>query len=229
MNFHDFVDTRVWLGVPHAGDVLSNIAFLVAGLAGLLSLWRLPARTLTNMERAMAGLFFAGLVVTSACSSWYHLHPDNARLIVDRSGMAIAFAGILGLAVATRVGERAGAWTGLGLLLAAPWAIYAAASGQLLPWAVMQFGGMAALCVLAWRRPLFGALAVHWLAVVAIYSLAKLAEVNDAAVFEFTQHAISGHTLKHVIAALAAWPVIVTLHERRSVQNGVRDPRRVPA
>jgi hypothetical protein len=93
----------------------------------------------------------------------------------------------------------------------------------------MQFGGMAALCVLAWRRPLFGALAVHWLAVVAIYSLAKLAEVNDAAVFEFTQHAISGHTLKHVIAALAAWPVIVTLHERRSVQNGVRDPRRVPA
>src|SRR5213076_2517963 len=108
---------RVWRGVPHAGDVLSNLAFLAAGIAGAWPLWRLPERCVTNMERAMAALFFTGLLFTAACSTWYHLSPDDARLAVDRSGMAIAFAGLLGFAAAAHVSERAGALSGLGLLL----------------------------------------------------------------------------------------------------------------
>jgi hypothetical protein len=222
VGYHHFVDERSWLGVPHAGDVLSNLAFFIAGVAGAWSLWRLPARSLTNMERAMASLFFAGLVATSACSSWYHLHPDDARLMVDRSGMAVAFAGMVGLAVTTRVGERAGALAGLGLLLAAPWTIHIAASGELLPWAVLQFGGMAALCALACLRPLPAALAPSWIAILLIYAVAKLAELGDAAVFDATGHIVSGHTLKHVVAAFAALPLIAALNARRSVQNGER-------
>jgi hypothetical protein len=221
-NYHHFVDQRSWGGLPHAGDVLSNIGFLIAGVAGACCLWRLPPRSLTNMERAMAALFFAGLIATSACSTWYHLQPDEARLVIDRSGMAIAFAGLLGLAVTTRVSERAGALTGLGLLLAAPWTIHIAASGELLPWAVLQFGGMAALCVLARVRPLPLALHVDWIVIVAIYGVAKVAEVGDAAIFEFTGHLVSGHTLKHLIAAFAAWPLVAALDARRSVQNGKR-------
>lgn len=224
VGYHHFVDERSWFAVPHAGDVLSNVAFLVAGVVGMRSLWRLPARSLTNMERAMAALFFAGLMATSACSSWYHLHPDDARLMVDRSGMAIAFAGMVGLAVTTRVGERAGALTGLGLLLIAPWTIHISASGELLPWAVLQFGGMAALCALACLRPLSIALAPSWIAIALIYAVAKVAELGDAAVFEVTGHVVSGHTLKHVIAAFAAWPLIAALNARRSVQNGRRYP-----
>lgn len=226
--YQRFVDGRVWLGVPQAGDVLSNLAFLVAGIAGAWSLWRVPARALGNMERAMAALFFAGLTIAAMCSAWYHLHPDGARLVVDRTGMAIAFAGLLGLAAATHVSERAGASVGLGLLLAAPAAIHAAAGGELLPWALLQFGGLAALCVAASCRPLPLALRVNWLAVVAIYCVAKLAEVNDASLFEWTGHLLSGHTLKHLVAAFAAWPLIAALRAR-CVQNGGRDQRRVPA
>jgi hypothetical protein len=222
--YHAFVDERSWRGVPHAGDVLSNLAFVVAGLAGAWSLWRLPRRSLANMQRAMAALFFGGLIVTAACSSWYHLQPDDARLVVDRSGMAIAFAGLLGLAAAAHVSERAGALVGLGLLLVAPWAIHAAASGELLPWAVLQFGGMAALCAVAWLRPLPNAVGMHWLAVVVIYALAKLAEAGDAWVFETTHQLVSGHSLKHLIAAMAAWPVVAALKDWRYVQNCERVP-----
>lgn len=222
--YHAFVDERGWHSVPHAGDVLSNLAFLVAGLAGAWSLWRLPRRWLSNMQRAMAALFFGGLVVTAACSSWYHLQPDDARLVVDRSGMAIAFAGLLGLAAAAHVSERAGAWVGLGLLLISPWAIRAAASGELLPWAVLQFGGMAALCIVAWLRPLPDAVGVHWLAVVAIYALAKLAEAGDTWIFELTRHLVSGHSIKHLVAAMAAWPLIAALKDLRYVQNCERAP-----
>lgn len=226
--YQQFVDGRAWLGVPQAADVLSNLAFLMAGLAGAWSLRRVPAGALGNMERAMAALFFAGLTITAACSAWYHLHPDGARLMIDRTGMGIAFAGLLGFAAATHVSERAGASVGLGLLLAAPAAIQAAAGGELLPWALLQFGGLAALCLAAWCRPLPLAPRVNWLAVVAIYAAAKFAEVNDAAVFEWTSHLLSGHTLKHLVAAFAAWPVIAALHARR-VHNGGRDQRRVPA
>ena len=228
-DFHLFADTRMWLGIPNAADVLSNLGFLVAAAAGMLALWRLPARLLTKAERATAALFFSGLAISAFCSSWYHLHPDDARLMVDRSGMSIAFAGLLGLAAATRLGESAGAFTASSLLLAAPFAIYAAASGHLVPWAIMQFGGMVALCVLPSRRALTDALHVHWLALVAIYSLAKLAEVNDDTIFEVTRHVVSGHTLKHVVAAFAAWPLVVALHNRRSMQNGERQSRRAPA
>jgi hypothetical protein len=54
--------------------------------------------------------------------------------------------------------------------------------------------------------------------------------VNDEVVYEFTRHVVSGHTLKHVIAACAAWPLISALRMAGSVQNGERiTRRRLPA
>jgi hypothetical protein len=47
--------------------------------------------------------------------------------------------------------------------------------------------------------------------VIVFYVLAKLFELGDATVFELTGHLVSGHTLKHLAAALAAWPVIRAL------------------
>ncbi|HEY0137412.1 MAG TPA: hypothetical protein VGB85_25185, partial [Nannocystis sp.] len=36
-DYHDFADHRALLGVPNGGDVLSNVGFVIAGLAGLLA------------------------------------------------------------------------------------------------------------------------------------------------------------------------------------------------
>jgi len=207
---HTFVDTRVWHGIPNAADVLSNIAFLVAGCFGFAAL-ALRTVPLTNMQRAMTALFFAGLVLTTFTSGWYHLDPGEMRLAMDRTGMAVAFAGLLGLAAATKVGERAGACTGLAILFVAPWAIAEATRGELLPWAVLQFGGMAILLALAAVRPLPNAPKPSWLAVIAIYAIAKLCESADVALFEATRELVSGHTLKHIVAAGAALPLIIAL------------------
>src|SRR5262249_59835007 len=38
LSYHDFADQRVFLGIAHAGDVLSNLGFLVVGFAGLFFL-----------------------------------------------------------------------------------------------------------------------------------------------------------------------------------------------
>ena len=98
-----FVDTRMWLGLPNAGDVLSNLAFLAMGVWGLV---RLRAR---NEAPVGASWLFVGLILTFIGSSYYHLDPDAPqRLVADRLGMAVAFAGFLGIAAGERVSVRAG-------------------------------------------------------------------------------------------------------------------------
>lgn len=208
-DFHAYADQRALWGLPYAMDVLSNLPFALGGLAGVWMLWRAPVGALSKMERAMAALFFVGLLLIALGSSWYHLRPDDAGLAIDRYAMAIAFAGLLGLGVASRISERAGAALGLLALVLAPLAVYAwAATGNVLPWGVVQVGGMVLVLWLALLRPRPGALNVRWLAVLAFYGVAKLFELNDHAVYELTGQWASGHTLKHLVASLAAWPVL---------------------
>ncbi len=160
----------------------------------------------------MAALFFTGLLLTAAGSAWYHLAPDEAGLAVDRCAMAVAFAGLLGLLAADRISERAGAGLGLAVLLLGPLAARSALhTGNVLPWAVLQFGGMALLVLLALCHSRNAALAVRWGLVLLAYAVAKLLERYDQEIFTLTAQWVSGHTLKHLIAAFAAGPVIYAL------------------
>jgi hypothetical protein len=222
-HYHEFADARTLGGVPHALDVLSNLPFAMAGVVGLYGLWALPPRALSNVQRGMAMLFFLGLLLTAAGSSWYHWQPDDAGLAVDRNGMAVAFAGLLGLAAAGHVSERAGAALGLAVLLLAPFSIHSgSSSGNLLPWAVVQFGGAALLVWLAWLRPRYWALDIRWVLVIAAYAAAKVLEMNDHEIYQMTNELVSGHALKHLVAALAAWPVIAAVFALRGArQNAV--------
>lgn len=209
---HAFADQRIWQGIPYAMDVLSNLSFALWGLAGAFGLFSLLKRTKPNTEHALAGLFYTGLVLTAAASSWYHLQPDDAGLGVDRLGMVIAFAGLLGLAVAGRISHRAGAAIAAAVLLLGPISVWFwLVSGNVLPWLVIQFGGMALILWMALTQPLLGALAVRWGAVIAVYAIAKLLEVADHQVYELTSHVISGHSLKHLVASFAAWPVLTAV------------------
>ncbi len=101
---HTLADQRALWGIPCALDVLSNLPFALAGLWGLGLLRRVARRACwMPVARAAAGLFFAGLVCTAAGSALYHWQPQDAGLLWDRLGMATAFAGLLGLAGASRV------------------------------------------------------------------------------------------------------------------------------
>lgn len=218
---HDFADQRSWWGLPCALDVLSNLPFAVAGVAGLVWLQRLGALRLCRATRATAGLFFGGLLLTALGSTVYHWQPSDAGLLWDRLGMAVAFAGLLGWAVVGRISPRAGVAVALGLLVGGPAAVAVwAHTGNLLPWAVVQMGGMAVVLVLAWQPHRHGALALPLGAVIALYAAAKVLEGADHAVFEATGHWVSGHTLKHLVAAGAAWPLVramARLHHSRYV------------
>ncbi len=207
---HHFADQRALWGIPCAWDVLSNLPFALLGLVGLGWLVAVPAPGRT--QRACAALFFGGLVVTATCSAWYHLQPNDAGLVIDRLGMVFAFAGLLGLAVVDRISGRAGLAMAAMVLVLGPWSVQVwASSGNVLAWCVLQFGGMALMLWLATLRPVAGALGLRLGAILLIYSAAKALELADHAVFDLTGQLVSGHTLKHVVAGLAALPVIAAL------------------
>jgi len=208
---HAFADQRAWLGIPCALDVLSNLPFALAGVWGLVVLRRVAG--IDSASRWLAALFFSGLLCTAAGSMLYHGQPHDAGLLWDRLGMVLPFAGLLGLAATSRVSERAG-WAMAGaVLLAGPLAVaWWAHTGNLLPWAVLQGGGMLLIVLLALRKPLTGAWGLPLASVIAWYVLAKALELGDHQVFDLTHGLVSGHTLKHVAAAMAAWPVISLMH-----------------
>lgn len=216
---HHFADQRAWGWVPFAADVLSNLPFLLWGVLGLGLLARQPRSVACVADAASRGLmtlFFAGLVVTACLSACYHWQPDNAGLALDRLGMVVAFAGLMGLAAAGRISARAGALLALAVLLLGPMSIWVwSASGNVLPWAVLQFGGMLLVLCLALLKPQPGAPAIRWGWVIVIYAIAKGFEMADEAVYAATSQLLSGHSLKHVVASFAAWPVVFALMSHR--------------
>lgn len=211
-HYHAFADQRAWLGLPNTLDVLSNLPFALFGIVGLAVLARVPAHALASPQRALAALFFGGLILTTLCSAAYHWQPDDLGLALDRLGMTVAFAGLLGLGAAVHISARAGwvlagavmLWGALGVAL---WAF----GGNLLPWALLQAGGLVLLLALAWLPRMPGALHVRWWAIVLIYALAKGLELADETIFEGSAQWVSGHSLKHLVASFAAWPVISAL------------------
>jgi hypothetical protein len=213
-----YADKRAWHVLPNAMDVLSNLPFAAIGIWGLLRLRRID-RAHKDLQDVQAGnaldcawMFFAGLILTAAGSAFHHLQPDGLRLAADRAGMAVAFAGILGVAVCDRVSARAGwpaAWFTLAGGLLAVGVHHE--TGNVLPWALVQYGGMALILALALAKPVSGAIGVRLGRVIFLYGLAKLFELSDHAIYEATQQLVSGHTLKHLTAALAALPVLHAL------------------
>ncbi|MGE8318993.1 MAG: hypothetical protein ACN6O3_09625 [Comamonas sp.] len=228
--YHQFADQRHWHGLAHAADVLSNLPF---GLLGAAGLWLLARRDARGM-RGFLALFFGGLLLTCAGSSLYHLAPSDGGVFWDRLGMVPVFAGMLGLAVQSHLGSRP-AWVSACLVLVAGPAslLWWLRTGQLLPWAVLQGAGMALLLVLAAAQALGhgGQGGMRWPlgAVIAWYLLAKLLEWGDAAVWQWSGQLVSGHTLKHVAAALAAWPVLAALRRRPSTAHQPKVPAQVQA
>jgi len=214
--YHGFADTRALGVVPNAWNVLSNLAFVVAGLAIGLGLTHAPARRLSRATQSALFVTAAGLLFTAAGSAYYHAMPDDAALFWDRMPMTIAFAGIVGAALAERVTPRAGTVAAIALLLLGPASlIYWRTSGNLTPYVVLQGAAMAALLALVLLTRARGD-ALPWWWVIVWYAVAKAAELFDVGIFDVTGGFVSGHTLKHLFAAVAAGALAYPLWNRKT-------------
>jgi len=208
--YHRFADQRAMLGVRNFMDVWSNVGFLLVGLAGVAYL----ARRTVSLRAAWL-TFFVGVAIVTAGSAYYHWDPNDGTLVWDRLPMTIAFMGLLCAILGEYVSER----LGKGLLVPAVLlgflsVLYWHWSGDLRIYVWIQLIPLLTVPVL---MALFQPLHTHqWylLVAVALYAIAKVLEIYDGEVFAWTRQSVSGHTLKHLLAAASCLAVLVMLARR---------------
>lgn len=208
-SFHDYADQRIWLGVPHAADVLSNLPFLLIGALGLrLTLHQWPY-----------ALLFVGVLLTTFGSAWYHLNPNDATLVWDRLPMAMAFAGLVAGTLADRAPRRAMLFTILFAIVGAGSVVYWHATANLVPYLAMQAVFIAVTLFTAASIPTGYTLAnrVYWAA--GLYAFALILERLDHFVYELSNGSVSGHTLKHLVASAAIFVIYAMLRDRRNIAS----------
>jgi hypothetical protein len=221
LEYHDFADQRAIGRVSHGADVWSNLGFALVGLWGLVRLF--PQRHQPQLSRGWPGyaLFLLALIGTAAGSAFYHWEPDNFRLIWDRLPIALMCAGLLAAVRCEthRSGEGWAATAALGIIatVSVAWWVDTGLYGQddLRPYLLMQCLPLVLIPLWqrAYRAPAADQKAFLW--AIGLYVLAKVSELGDSVLFD-SLHVVSGHTLKHLLATLAAAVVVWRLGERVS-------------
>ena len=210
-SYHDFADQRAWLGIPNAADVLSNLGFAIVGLLGL---WRMKQAwsALVLAVRLCLIVFFAGFLVTTFGSGYYHWNQSDGTLVYDRLAMTISFAGMLGTLLAMRVSVRSGFAVLVLLLIVGPCSVlYWQKTGDLSLYGLVQFGGLLAAFLLLILTPK-GSDPFPWWRLVVWYAIAKGFEAADTLIWHATHGIVGGHALKHLAAAMSGLVIANALH-----------------
>ncbi len=210
--YHHFADIRELLGIKNFANVISNLPFLVAGIAGLALL---PKANAAKSILTTYGLLFAGVLLTGFGSAYYHLSPDNDTLVYDRVPMTIVFMSFLAATIAETINVKWGAILLLPLIVIGV--------GSVLYWHFTELRGMGdlrlyglvqfypvlfiplVLVLFPFPKARAGLRELAW--VVVWYAIAKLLEHFDSQIYSLG-HFISGHSLKHLAAVMSAWYLI---------------------
>lgn len=238
--YHNFADKRALFGIPNCLDVFSNLPFLLVGALGVRRVYSsggneasLPiggnpsaeVRTsrgivfINSRERLPYLAFFVGVALTAFGSAYYHFDPRDGTLLWDRIPMAIGFMALVAATVGERISVKAGVQMLIPLMvLGAGSVIYWAITqenghGDLRPYALVQFGSVLVVLLL------IGLFAPRYtrgsdlVVALAIYSFAKIFETADSSIFA-VGNVVSGHTLKHLAAAISVYWIFRMLQLR---------------
>ena len=220
-NYHQFADQRALGFIPNAGDVLSNLLFIVVGSLGL---WHGFNKSLTGGLPSLHRIYiflFVGVFLTGFGSAYYHWAPSNSTLVWDRLPMTIAFMALFAMIIGEQISKE------LALTLVGPLIMFGAFSvaywhftelkgqGDLRLYVLVQFLPLLLIPLLLLLFPSpFNSSRGIWLAL-GFYALSKLFEALDKIIFDYG-FGISGHSIKHVVAAGGTGCILWALTSRQS-------------
>jgi len=219
--YHLFADTRALAGVANFADVLSNLPFLIVGLYGLSRRRRLAQPRCVSAYTALC----VGVLLVSLGSAYYHYSPSTPTLLWDRLPMTVAFMALFSMLLEERVTESRRTLPPLlaaGIASAAYWYwTESRGAGDLRPYLLVQFLPillMPVILALYPRKYLTNNLLVEAL---VLYVAAKLFESCDRQVLASIS-VLSGHTIKHLLAAAATLCIIRAVPAKPVLARGAR-------
>ncbi|MGA2652070.1 MAG: hypothetical protein ABSF28_16175 [Terracidiphilus sp.] len=231
LSYHQFADHRSFLGISNFGDVSSNLPFALVGIWGLNFLLRKHSaesngQFIDPRERWPYLFVFAGLLLTAFGSSYYHLSPDNARLVWDRLPMTITFMGLVAAIITERISVRLGLYIlpvllliGVGSVLQWHWSEVHGAGDLRFYASVQAYSTLVVLLAFLFPRRYTRTSDFWW--VIGFYVLAKLLETYDRPIFA-ALHIVSGHTLKHLAAAAAGFCILNMIQKRSPISRDAK-------
>jgi len=220
--YHQFADQRTILGIPNFWNVVSNLPFLIVGAMGLFSIIQSSRINLIADIKSEYVVLFAGVALVGLGSGYYHLWPGNETLVWDRLPMTVTamtlFAIIIGEFASLRISKIL-LWP---LVILGVFSVYywhfteSQGHGDLRLYALVQFLPMLLMpLLLLLFNPRFTNSRGYWAMMIA-YLLAKILEHFDAAIFNFIG-VISGHSLKHIVAATGIFFLLFAYRNRERI------------
>lgn len=201
---------------------MSNVPFLWVSGMGFWASLNCPRAFAVPSEKWAFLAFFTGVFLTAFGSGYFHWNPSTDTLLWDRLPMGILFMGFVVGILSDHLGAGVGRIilipslvAGIGSVL---WWYFSEqrGAGDLRPYGIVQFGPMVFLpAVLAFHASRYTHARMVWL-IAGLYVLAKIFEHFDSQVFSAVG-IMSGHSIKHLVTAAAAYYVAKMLSARNAV------------
>ena len=204
--YHQFAAHDAVQGIPNMWTVCSSLAFILVGAVCLVKLKGIHTDIPSSKLRTVIRIFYIGVILTGFGSGYYHYAPSNDTLLWDRLPMTISFMAFFSFILSMHIGVRVGTtllWPlqAIGIASVLFWDYTEGlGGGDLRFYAVVQFLPVILLPVILFMFPNPAYKQSYIWLVIAVYITAKLAEQFDHQIYDLC--GISGHTFKHVIAAL---------------------------
>ena len=216
--YHLFVDDRTFGAIPNFMNVASNFPFLLVGLGGLWFIAKNGTSVAPRMAPAWT-IFFFGIALTTFGSGYYHWAPANGPLVWDRLPMTIGFMSLVAIVIAEYFSVSLARKLLTPLLIAGLAAVVywshteSLGRGDLRPYVIVQFLPilLIPLVITLYKSRSDLSRYIGWM--IGFYVAAKVAEFYDMEVYN-AGNLVSGHSLKHVIAALAPASLLYGLMRR---------------
>lgn len=211
-SYFNYADQRCILGINNFSDVVSNLAFTLVGFLGFY--WVKNNETHSNEFTFLGNSLATAMVLVSLGSAYFHYVPTVERLFWDRVPMVLGFISLIGLLIADRINKSIGLKTFyiLFVLAVITLALWRLNYLDLRPYLIIQFGALlfVVLIILLKSRGTISNSAI-WTSF-GLYILAKVFEITDSFIWNLTGF-ISGHTMKHLAAALAMYFLLKTFQK----------------
>ena len=223
--YHNFADKRTIFCINNCWDVLSNIPFILVGIAGLVFTIKKILQRDGPLIYLPYAIFFAGVFLTGFGSSYYHLDPTNSTLVWDRLPMTISFMAFFSAIISERMSKRIGhrlllplLFLGAGSILYWIWT-EGLGIGDLRIYALVQFIPITFIPIIILLFPSKYTRGNDLFYVLGFYGLSKLFEALDTQIFALFGGIVSGHTLKHIAAAVAVYWLLRMLKKRKKIKE----------